>query len=187
MLKHPWVGQTFKKHSGVEPYCSQKEEVGVSSREHSVQTDHRSLKRWALAPSTVQKINISCGGCVDKTFFSLWCPAVPPISNAGKVYDWHRPGDGVPQQQELHPQRPRCSQLHVSTILFFRFFTLSVPVCVLTCCFFFLFYPAYNVVEENVYKELKVDLKTALKATFGRWEAQKNERLIWCRRSIAHR
>lgn len=40
--------------------------------------------------------------------------SVPPVSDAGEVYDWHCPRDGIPQQQELYPPRPCSSQLHVS-------------------------------------------------------------------------
>lgn len=104
----------IQKHSGVEAYPSHRgKAVSIWSRDQ-FSADHKSSKRWALVPSTVQKRNGSCGGCVTKT--SLYCPAVPPLSNAGKVYDWYCPRNGVPQQQELHPQRPCRSQLHVSTI-----------------------------------------------------------------------
>lgn len=55
--------------------------------------------------------------CAEKDlpfFFVCFWLAVPAVPDAGEVYDRYRPGDGIPQQQELHPQRPCCSQLHVS-------------------------------------------------------------------------
>ena len=44
----------------------------------------------------------------------------PPVSaypDPRQVYDWHRLGDGVPQQPELSAQRSRCAKLHVSAFL----------------------------------------------------------------------
>lgn len=98
----------------------QEEAVSIWSREHSVQAEEMSCSALCCAEGKRQL-------GLDVWLKSLLCPAVPPVTNAGEVYDWHCPRDGVPQQQELHPQRPRCSQLHVSTNLCFHFFTLSVP------------------------------------------------------------
>lgn len=111
----------IQKHSNVEPCSSHRRRLLVSGAGWS--------QSWTLVPSTVQKKK--CQLCVTKSFFSLCCPAVPPVSNAGKVYGRYCPRDGVPQREELHPQRPRRSQLHVSTISASTF-TLSVPVCVIT-------------------------------------------------------
>lgn len=72
---------------------------------------------------------------VSRSLF-LCCPAVPPVSDAGKVYDRYCPRDGVPQWQELHPQRPRRSQLHVSTISASALYTLGS--CVLFHLLFLL-------------------------------------------------
>ena len=100
MLKHPWVQQTEKNTAVFFPqeeaeerdcsaiYCAEK-------------------KRQLCVTETLTPLSLS---------LSLCCPAVPPVSDAGKVYDRYCPRDGVPQRQELHPQRPRRSQLHVSTI-----------------------------------------------------------------------
>lgn len=146
-----WNIHEFGKHSksSVEPYSSHRRGLVVSGAgRHSVQADHRSSKRWAVVPSTVQKMNVRCGGCVTKTFFSLCCPAVPPLSNAGKVYDWYCPRDGVPQQQELHPQRPRSSQLHVSTISASAFYSLGSRMC-----YHLLFpFPFFTLLEEDLKK-----------------------------------
>lgn len=108
-------------HSGAELRSSHRRRPLVSG---AGSTQFR-LKRWAVVPSAVQKVNDSSGWMCDWNLF--FCPAVPPVTNAGEVHDRHCPRDGVPQQQELHPQRPRCSQLHVSTISASTFFTLSVP------------------------------------------------------------
>lgn len=44
----------------------------------------------------------------DEKVAQASCPlSVPPVTDAGEVYDRYCPRDGVPQQQELHPPRPR--------------------------------------------------------------------------------
>ncbi len=152
MLKHPWLRQTFKKWCRT-LFFPQEGALSIWSREHSVQAGHRSSKRWAVVPSTVQKMNISYGGRVTKTFFSL-CPTVPPLSNAGKVYDWYCPRDGVPQQQELHPQRPCSSQLHVSAVSASTFYSLGSCLCY-HLLFLFPFLPCLKKILKRTKSRLK--------------------------------
>lgn len=101
MSKHPWGRQTFSN-------------AGVSNS--TLPTGGRHLGQEALSSGWSSE-ELSCPLLSRKIFtFFLFCfwLAVSAVPDAGEVYDRYRPGNGIPQQQELHPQRPCCSQLHVS-------------------------------------------------------------------------
>lgn len=66
-------------------------------------------RRWG---QTLRKRRLECPLLYKKEWKrkpSFFCLSVPAVSDVGEVYDRYRPRDGVPQQQELHSQRPRCS------------------------------------------------------------------------------
>lgn len=117
MLKLLWIRQTFKNTvllNSVHP---------TGSREIR--------RRHELCCPLLHRKGTSTGAeCVTKTFWIL--SAVSAVSNAGEVYDRHCSRDGVPQRQELHPQRPRCSQLHVSTVGASTFHSRFLCECVVS-------------------------------------------------------